>query len=248
MFRFCAVLLAMIATAGVSLAAETVTDPLTGMTFVLVPAGCFQFTAASADKSGAGAAQVCLPSDIWMSSYEVTQEQYSKIMGTNPSGFKKGGRYPVERVRWFDAVQFIRKLNKQSGKQFRLPSEAEWEYAARSGGKDATYGASGTPDQVAWYMRNSKFTSHPVGEKKANALGLYDMSGNVWEWVQDCWNADINAAPKDASAQTQGQCTARVLRGGSWYDAAEMITTGSRLWNDADKLDNNTGFRLVLEP
>jgi len=97
-------------------------------------------------------------------------------------------------------------------------------------------------------MRNSKFTSHPVGEKKANALGLYDMSGNVWEWVQDCWNADINAAPKDASAQTQGQCTARVLRGGSWYDAAEMITTGSRLWNDADKLDNNTGFRLVLEP
>ncbi|EAU56047.1 formylglycine-generating enzyme family protein [Mariprofundus ferrooxydans] len=252
MFRFCAVLLAMMSVVGVSWAADTMTEPTTGMTFVRVPAGCFQFaalsTAAAGNKAPSGKGDICLPSDIWMGAYEVTQAEYSKIMGTNPSGFKKGGRYPVERVRWFDAIQFIRKLNKASGKHFRLPSEAEWEYAARSGGKTQRYGAAGKPDQVAWYMANSKYTSHPVGEKKPNALGLYDMSGNVWEWMQDCWNEHLEAAPKDASAQTEGQCTARVLRGGSWYDAAEMITTSSRLWNDADKFDNNSGFRLILEP
>jgi len=149
---------------------------------------------------------------------------------------------------------------------YRLPQFFEWGFAAQGGDKssglDTTFSGSNNPDEVAWFLDNADEPGNsginagpdasrgtfPVGMKAPNELDLFDLSGNVWEWVQDCWNADINAAPKDASAQTQGQCTARVLRGGSWYDAAEMITTGSRLWNDADKLDNNTGFRLVLEP
>jgi len=190
---------------------------------------------------------VCLKQGFWMAKYEVTQAQYQKIMGVNPSAFQKGDDYPVERVRWFDARKFIRRLNKLSGKHFNLPSEAQWEYAARSGGKNHKYGAAGKAGQVAWYMNNSGNSSHPVGQKKANALGLYDMSGNVWEWTADCWNETLAQMPKDGSASKSGNCAARVLRGGSWYDAREMITTTSRLWNDTDKFDNNSGFRLVLD-
>ncbi|TLS74873.1 formylglycine-generating enzyme family protein [Mariprofundus erugo] len=229
-----------------SAAAESVTEPTTGMTFVRVPAGCFQFGASSSESSP-DSKKVCFSKDFWMSAYEVTQEQYRKISGENPSGSSQGDRYPVERVRWFDTVAFINKLNSKSGKTFRLPSEAEWEYAARSGGKLQQYAGTGELDQIAWYMRNSKYTSHPVGEKRANDLGLYDMSGNVWEWVQDCWNDTLAGTPEDGSANLKGNCTTRVLRGGSWYDAETMLTTTGRLWNDADKFDNNSGFRLILE-
>ena len=189
----------------------------------------------------------CLQHDIWMSRYEVTQGQYQNIMGVNPSAFKKGDNYPVERVRWLDARKFIRRLNRVSGKHFRLPSEAEWEYAARSGGRNQRYGAAGSADQVAWYMKNSGNSSHPVGKKRANALGLYDMSGNVWEWTADCWNETLANMPKDGSPNKSGNCAARVLRGGSWYDAKALISTTARLWNDTDKRDNNSGFRLVLD-
>lgn len=187
----------------------------------------------------------CLAHGFWMGKYEVTQGQYHNIMGVNPSGFKKGDDYPVERVRWFDVRKFISRLGRVTGKHFRLPSEAEWEYAARSGGKNQTYGAAGSADKSAWYMGNSDDSSHPVGQKKANGLGLYDMSGNVWEWTADCWNEKRASAPKDGSANKSGNCAARVLRGGSWYDAKALIKTTTRLWNDTDKRDNNSGFRLV---
>jgi len=184
---------------------------------------------------------------FWMGKFEVTQGQYQAVMGKNPSGFKKGSRYPVEKVRWLDVRSFIRRLNKKTGKHFRLPSEVEWEYAARSGGRPHLYGAIGRVNKVAWYMANSGNSTHPVGMKTANGLGLYDMSGNVWEWTQDCWNENLAAAPKDGSAQHSGNCSARVLRGGSWYDAKSMLRTTARLWNDSDKRDNNSGFRLVLD-
>jgi len=189
----------------------------------------------------------CINHVFWMAKYEVTQGQYHNIMGVNPSAFKKGDNYPVEQVRWFDARKFISRLNKVTGKHFRLPSEAEWEYAARSGGKNHPYGATGNATEVAWYMDNSGNSSHPVGEKKPNALGLYDMSGNVWEWTADCWNETLASMPKDGSANKSGNCAARVLRGGSWYDAKAYIKTTARLWNDSDKRDNNSGFRLVLD-
>jgi len=190
---------------------------------------------------------ICFAKDFWMAKYELTQARYEKVMGHNPSGFNKGGDYPVERVRWLDARAFIRKLNKQSGQQFRLPSESEWEYAARSGGKDHAYGVDAPVKKAAWYMFNSNNSTHPVGKKQANALGLFDMSGNVWEWTADCWNDTLVSVPKDGAASKTGNCSARVLRGGSWYDAEELLRTGARLWNDIDKLDNNSGFRLVLD-
>ena len=182
-----------------------------------------------------------------MGKFEVTQAQYARVMGSNPSAFKKGDNYPVENVRWIDVQEFILNINKQTGKKFRLPSEAEWEYAARSGGKEQKYGAKGTVDNAGWYAKNSGNSSHPVGQKQANALGLHDMSGNVWEWVQDCWSANPEGAPEGGSARLSGDCGSRVLRGGSWYDVAEFLTTASRLWNETDKADNNSGFRLVLD-
>jgi len=187
----------------------------------------------------------CLKQGFWMAKYEVTQGQYHNIMAVNPSGFKKGDDYPVERVRWLDARKFIKRLNKVTGNHFRLPSEAEWEYAARSGGRNQVYGAGNNAGKSAWYMGNSGNSTHPVGQKKANALGLYDMSGNVWEWTADCWNETLANMPKDGSVNKSGNCAARVLRGGSWYDVKALIKTTSRLWNDTDKHDNNSGFRLV---
>jgi len=287
---------------------EHITDPVTGMTLVWVPQGCFQVgSLGSTDaavkqalrtpvmkqpashqliriearhgvlvqesdalddgsdvvvEQGSGiqlgtepvlvdpvashAGQSCVHG-FWMGKFEVTQGQYKAVMGKNPSGFKKGSLYPVEKVRWLDARAFIRKLNKKTGKNFRLPSEVEWEYAARSGGRPHLYGAAGRAKNVAWYMANSGNGTHPVGMKTANGLGLYDMSGNVWEWTQDCWNESLASAPKDGSAQLGGNCSARVLRGGSWYDAKSMLTTTARLWNDSDKRDNNSGFRIVLD-
>ena len=191
--------------------------------------------------------QTCLSRGFWMGKFEVTQAQYQKMMGSNPSAFNKAGNYPVENVRWLDARSFIRKLNKATGKRFRLPSESEWEYAARSAGEMAHFGATKNVNEVAWYMANSGDESHAVGQKKANALGLYDMSGNVWEWTQDCWNEKTTDAPKDGSVWTQGNCSARVLRGGSWFDTAAMLTMKSRLYNHADQSDNNSGFRIVLD-
>lgn len=275
-----------------SAAEEEMVDPVTGMVFVRVSAGCLNladdskavktsFTSNQSSKQaliihhGPGTefvhensaidevsdlselhpdepvarqtGEVCHEKDFWMGKFEVTQGQYMKVMGHNPSAFKKGDNYPVERVSWLDARQFVRMLNEKSGKQFRLPSESEWQYAASSGDQEMKYGADGKAADVAWYMKNSSST-HAVGGKKPNALALYDMSGNVWEWTDDCWSEHRNSsAPADGSAVSSGKCTVRVLKGGSWYDAEQYIRVSARLWNDADRSDNNSGFRLVLD-
>jgi formylglycine-generating enzyme required for sulfatase activity len=266
----CAVFLLGFAGIGIAapVAGDTMTDPELGMEFVWVPKGCVKMSYVQAASKGElldfsdrdsesihvhssldelPEGETCMKKGFWIGKFEVTQGQYSKVTGSNPSAFKKGDSYPVENVRWIDVQSFILNINKQTGKNFRLPSEAEWEYAARSGGKKQKYGAEGTVDKAGWYMKNSSSSSHPVGQKQANALGLHDMSGNVWEWTQDCWNANPEGAPEDGSARLSGDCTSRVLRGGSWYDVAEFLTTASRLWNEADKADNNSGFRLVQD-
>ena len=250
------------------MAGDTITDADLGMEFVWVPQGCFRMGSMQPaakeelvnfdgvdgeyvheyngiEEHADG--EICLKNGFWMGKYEVTQGQYKKIAGSNPSAFKKGDQYPVEKVRWIDVQRFIQNINKRSGKNFRLPSEAEWEYAARSGGKNDLFGATGGIDNAGWYMHNSSNSSHPVGQKQANALGLHDMSGNVWEWTQDCWSRNTNGAPADGSAKISGNCSSRVLRGGSWYDVAEFLTPVSRLWNETDKADNNSGFRLVQD-
>ena len=155
-------------------------------------------------------------SDFMIGETPVTQDLWQAVMGSNPSNFKGNMQRPVEQVSWNDCQTFIRKLNQLTGQNFRLPSEAEWEYAARGGNrsKGYKYAGSNDVDAVAWYDDNSGSTTHKVKTKQPNELGIYDMSGNVWEWCQDNWCDDYNS-PRDSGG--------RVLRGGSWrYDAGDV--------------------------
>ena len=178
--------------------------------------------------------------------YAITQGQWEAVMGNNPAYFAKGDNYPVENVSWEDAQEFIRKLNIKTGRNYRLPTEAEWEYAARGGKKSAGYRYSGsnTINNVSWNASNSGDSTHPVGLKSPNELGIYDMSGNVWEWCGD-WSA-----PYSASAQTNptgvSSGSYRVLRGGSWRAPGEDCRVTFRY--DVNPSDHyySLGLRLVL--
>jgi formylglycine-generating enzyme required for sulfatase activity len=167
-------------------------------------------------------------------------------MGSNPSGFANCGETcPVERVSWEDIQAFIQKLNALTGKQYRLPSEAEWEYACRAGG-EVTYCGGNKVDLVAWHEKNSDAKTHAVGAKQANAFGLYDMSGNVWEWVQDC-NGSYQDAPTNGAARSGCDASSRrMLRGGSWYYDAKFARAAFRVSNSATIRDKGIGFRLAI--
>ncbi|MDD4930520.1 MAG: SUMF1/EgtB/PvdO family nonheme iron enzyme [Gallionella sp.] len=177
---------------------------------------------------------------------EVTQGQWKAVMGGPPPelAFKDcGDTCPVERVSWNDVQTFIQKLNAQTGKTYRLPSEAEWEYACRAG-QSSNYCGGDNVDNVAWYNSNSGGKMHPVGGKQANAWGLYDMSGNVYEWVQDPWHSDYKGAPTDGSAW-QDSSDARVLRGGSWNGLPRNVRAANRGSFTATGRDVFFGFRLA---
>ena len=183
-------------------------------------------------------------SSYYIGKYEVTQAQWRAVMGSNPSYFT-GDNLPVEQVSWKDIQAFIKKLNAQTGKNYRLPTEAEWEYAARGGNqsKGYKYSGSNTIDDVAWYDNNSSSTTHPVGEKAPNELGIYDMSGNVYEWCQDwfdSYSADSQTNPTGPSSGSN-----RVLRGGSWNSSAGCCRVSYRNHNFPVSWSNRYGFRLV---
>ena len=221
------------------------TDSTTGMEFVNVPGGCFQM-----GDDGFGFFSVAKPvheacvSDFAIGKYEVTQGEYKRIMGSNPSKFSScGDNCPVETVSWNDAQDFIRKLSSQSGRNYRLPTEAEWEYAARSGGKREKYSGGDNVDSVAWYDKNSGSKSHPVGQKQANGLGIYDMSGNVWEWVQD-WKGDYSSGSQQ-NPQGPSSGSRRVLRGGSWDLVASYVRTATRSYDSPSVCFSFIGFRLA---
>lgn len=185
-------------------------------------------------------------SDFYIGKYEVTQAQWKAIMGTNPSNFSNCDLCPVEQVSWEDIQEFLRKLNAKTGKKYRLPTEAEWEYAARGGSQSRgfKYAGSNSLDEVAWYIDNSGSKTHPVGGKRANELGLYDMSGNVWEWCQD-WYGDYSSNTQtNPSGAVSGSY--RVLRGGSWYGSARDCRVSFRNLNTPTNRNGNVGFRLAL--
>ena len=179
--------------------------------------------------------------------YEVTQEQWYAVMGNNPSE-NKGRTLPVEQVSWDDTQQFISKLNQKTGNMYRLPSEAEWEYAARAG--TTTEWSFGNDESklgnYAWHGRNSGGKTQEVGQKQPNAFGLYDMHGNVWEWTQDCWHGTYAGAPTDGSVWTAG-CSGnyRVLRGGSWINFPAYLRSAIRVRNYPDVRIYIIGFRLA---
>ncbi len=184
---------------------------------------------------------------FFIGKYPVTQAQWKAVMGNNPSHFK-GDDLPVERVSWDDAREFCRKLSQMAGKEYRLPSEAEWEFAARAGSPgDYCFGndESLLPG-YAWFERNSGGKTHSVGQKKPNNWGLHDVHGNVWEWCEDGWHDNYEGAPADGSAWVDGgDQSYRHLRGGSWGDSQDGARAVSRDYYDPNSRSFGIGFRVV---
>jgi formylglycine-generating enzyme required for sulfatase activity len=224
-------------------------EPVTGMEFVWVPGGCYQMGCGSWTSDcyddEKPVHEVCLDG-FWIGKYEVTQGQWKKIMRSNPSHSKSGDDFPVGEVSWYDAQTYIAKLSRQSGNQFALPTEAQWEYAARSGGKNEKYAGGSNVDSVAWHCGNSGGKSHRVGTKSPNRLGIYDMSGNVWEWCEDIF--DKNAYSKHArnNPVRTSWGSARVYRGGSWSSNPRNVRTANRDMDSPNFRKYNLGFRLCL--
>lgn len=176
--------------------------------------------------------------------YEVTQAEWEGVMGSNPSHFK-GADLPVEQVSWNDVQSFIKRINdKKDGYQYRLPTEAEWEYAARAG-TTADYGGPGNLSEMGWHSGNAGEKTHRVGTKKPNAWGLYDMHGNVWEWCQDWYDKGYykNSPTTDPRGPNTG--LQRVCRGGGWSYSADRCKSTSRAHPAPDDRHSFVGFRLV---
>ena len=227
------------------------TFTVNGVSFVMIPVegGTFQMGATSEQGSDAYSSESPVH-NVTLSSYsigqtEVTQELWTAVMGSNPSNWL-GDKLPVEKVSWNDCQNFITKLNQLTGKTFRLPTEAEWEYAARGGkeSKGYKYSGSNTIDDVAWYTSNSNDKTHEVGTKQPNELGLYDMSGNVWEWCQDWYASYSSTAQSNPTGASSGSL--RVRRGGSWsYAAGNCRVSARNSYSPAFTL-SNLGLRLAL--
>ncbi len=228
-------------------------DPLTDMEFIKVPGGTFMMGDILGDNEynkydDEKPVHKVRLSGFYLGKYPVTQEQWEAVMGNNPSRFQEGGDYPVEKVSWDDAKKFIVKLSKMNDWRyaFRLPSEAKWEYAARSGGKKERYAEGDDIDAVAWYGDNSDDSTHPVGQKTPNGLGLYDMSGNVYEWCQDWYGEYSSYSVKNPVGPSTG--SRRVSRGGSWCHGARSCRSADRYGHSPGLRLNYLGFRLALSP
>jgi formylglycine-generating enzyme required for sulfatase activity len=226
----------------------TVADPKTGMEFVLVEGGCFragEITAGSA-ASAPSSREICVP-DFYIGKHEVTQGQWEKVMQDNPSHFRAGSGHPVEQVSWHDAESFTGRLGALSGEKYRLPTEAEWEYAARGGRKDRWAGTGNKANlgDYAWYGANSGGSTHPVGKKRSNALGIHDMSGNVWEWCSDAYTGGEGSPAGGQDAAETGGKGGRGIRGGSWFNEPQDIQVSARSGEDPGEQVNSIGFRIV---
>ena len=181
---------------------------------------------------------------FFMGKYTITQAQYQQVMGRNPSNFKGYGR-PVENVSWNEAVEFCKRLSKLTGKKYRLPTEAEWEYACRAGTTEPYHFGETIIDRLVNYRDRVRETTF-VGQFLPNAFGLYDMHGNVWEWCQDDWHNNYEVAPKDGSAWlSDNKDGAKVLRGGSWLNEPRYCRSAYRIRYDPDNSNDRYGFRVA---
>ncbi|HOG12259.1 MAG TPA: formylglycine-generating enzyme family protein [Smithellaceae bacterium] len=260
---------------------DAFTDVTTGMSFVFVKGGCYQMgdTFGGGDGDEKPVHEVCVD-DFYMAKHETTVEQFRRFVhdtgyrteaekgdgcfvwtgskwdkshdaNWRSPGFKQTQDHPVACVSWNDATAFVRWLSSKSGKNYRLPTEAEWEYAARSGGKREKW--SGTSDgsslgDYAWYDANSGGQTHPVGQKRPNGLGLHDMSGNVWEWCQDWYGSDYYSSSGRDNPGGPSSGSDRVVRGGGWSSFAAYSRAALRNRRVPDNRYINLGFRLALPP
>lgn len=232
--------------------AEPVMVEVQGGTFWM---GCTSEQQGSCDSDESPLHSVTL-SSFKIAKYEVTQAQWQLLMGTSISQqqskagasslYGVGDNYPMYYVSWNEAQEFISRLNAATGKNYRLPTEAEWEYAARGGNQSRGYKYSGSNfvEQVAWYGENSGSTTHPVGTKQPNELGIYDMSGKVWEWCYDWYGSYSSAQQRDPIGASSG--SHRVFRGGSWSDDASSCRVADRSSRTPSLRNSHLGFRLVL--
>lgn len=222
-------------------------EPLTGMEMILIKGGCYQM----GDQFGDGEAderpshKVCVD-DFYLGRYEVTIEQWLQVMGYNPSEFKHAGQYPVDSISWQEATTFAEVLSAKNG-GYRLPTEAEWEYAARSGGKKQKFSGGDNVAEVAWHEDNAGDGPHPIGQKQPNELGLYDMSGNLYEWCFDRYVSDYYQQSPTQNPTGTSSGNARTRRGGSWSSEISYQRTSYRAEeNEISYRHWNTGFRLAL--
>ncbi|MCK5232119.1 MAG: formylglycine-generating enzyme family protein [Desulfobulbaceae bacterium] len=223
------------------------------MKFTLILAGTFTMGSGINDNSLPNNEKpdhaVTISKPFYLGTYPVTQHEWKAVMGMDPSGFE-GNDLPIQRVSWNDVQEFVTKLNEMEGtNKYRLPSEAEWEYACRAG-TSSQYSFDddvSTLGEYVWYGDNSDTKPHSVGRKKPNPWGLYDMHGNVWEWVQDKWHGNYNGAPDDGSAWEDEDGSHRVYRGGCWYFSAMDCRSASRNHFVPDDAYHSLGFRLLRE-
>ena len=232
-----------------------------GQTFILLPAGTFTMGSPSSEPGSDDGErpqhQVTLTQSFYMQQTEVTQAQWEAVMGSNPSGFSGCATCPVEQVSWDDAQDYIVQMNLRGEGTYDLPTEAQWEYAYRAGSTTAFYNGAITEtgsgydpnlDAIGWYTYNSDSETHPVAQKTPNAWGLYDMSGNVWEWCQDWFSESYydSSPPTDPAGPSSGSY--RVIRGGSWYFGSQGCRAANRDAVSPGNRVNDIGFRLVLSP
>ena len=220
---------------------------------VTIPAGSFTMGSDESDYDDEKPQHQVKLQEFYLGKYPVTQEQYQAIMGNNPSKFKDNPKNPVELVSWDDAQEFCQKLNQKTGKKYRLPTEAEWEYACRAGTQTRYYFGDDEKQlgEYAWFDKNSDSKTHPVGQKKPNNWGLHDMSGNVWEWCEDPWHDSYANKPEDIknngnSIWSDSNESRHILRGGSWDYDSRSCRSAYRFGSYADYGVYDGGFRLVL--
>ncbi|MCP5006294.1 MAG: SUMF1/EgtB/PvdO family nonheme iron enzyme [Planctomycetes bacterium] len=229
---------------------EATSETEDGMVFV--KGGCFEMgdifdTGASDEKP---VHTVCI-GDFYLGKTEVTQKQWKDVAGSNPSKFQCGD-CPVERVSWNNAQDFIKRLNEKTGMNYRLPTEAEWEYAARSGGWKEQWAGTNDEEKIAeytWYGYTANGRTHAVAGKKPNAIGLYDMMGNVWEWCSDWYDKEYYETSPSKNPQGPSEGISRVIRGGGWRSKDKGLrTTDRNSFIPTSKKFSTTGFRLARSP
>lgn len=230
---------------------DSITVNSIGMRFRRIPAGTFQMGSPNGppDEQPVHEVQISEPLDVGI--HEVTQLQWNRLMDQNPSHFE-GRHRPVENVSWREVRVFIRRLNeKEDTDVYRLPTEAEWEYAVR-GGSNMEYHFGEEADaltEYAWYSMNSERRTHRGGRKKGNPFGLHDMYGNVWEWVHDRYGSTFYEESGRVDPVNEGGLRARrVIRGGGWFAVDSDLRSGSRGWAQPGSKDPKLGFRIVREP